>query len=65
MRVPSLSGLSISAATRKLERRGFTVERRYVYSDTVPKYGFIGLVSGPGCDDLGVRHGVRRLLEGP
>jgi membrane peptidoglycan carboxypeptidase len=32
VRVPSLYGLSISAATQKLEREGFTVERRRVYS---------------------------------
>ena len=48
VRVPSLNGLSIAAATRKLERSGFTVEKRYVYSDKVPKYGFIGWSPGPG-----------------
>ena len=42
VRVPSLSGLGVAAATRKLERLGFTVEKRYVYSDKVPKYGFMG-----------------------
>jgi membrane peptidoglycan carboxypeptidase len=42
VRMPSLSGLSIAAATRKLERLGFTVENQYVYSDSVPKYVFIG-----------------------
>ena len=46
--MPSLSGLSIAAATRKLERSGFTVEKRYTYSDTVPKYGFMGWSPGPG-----------------
>jgi membrane peptidoglycan carboxypeptidase len=42
VRVPNLNGLSLDAATRKLERLGFTVEKQYVYSDTVPKYGFMG-----------------------
>ncbi|GAA1824960.1 transglycosylase domain-containing protein [Microlunatus capsulatus] len=32
VRVPSLYGLSIAAATKKLEKEGFTVERRQVYS---------------------------------
>ncbi|WP_091408996.1 transglycosylase domain-containing protein [Friedmanniella luteola] len=32
VRVPSLYGLGISAATKKLEKEGFTVERRQVYS---------------------------------
>jgi membrane peptidoglycan carboxypeptidase len=32
VRVPSLFGLSIAAATKKLEKEGFTVERRQVYS---------------------------------
>ncbi|HKN46171.1 MAG TPA: penicillin-binding transpeptidase domain-containing protein, partial [Propionibacteriaceae bacterium] len=48
VRVPSLGGLSVSAATRKLERLGFTVEKQYAYSDKVPKYGFIGWSPGPG-----------------
>ena len=48
VRVPSLNGLSIAAATRKLERRGFTVEKQYTYSDKVPKFGFIGWSPGPG-----------------
>jgi membrane peptidoglycan carboxypeptidase len=48
VRVPNLSGLSIAAATRKLERLGFTVEQQYVYSDNVPKYGFIGWSPGSG-----------------
>jgi membrane peptidoglycan carboxypeptidase len=48
VKVPSLRGMSISAATRKLERLGFTVERRYVYHDKVPKYGFIGWSPSPG-----------------
>jgi PASTA domain len=48
VKVPSLRGLSVATATRKLERLGFTVEKRYVYSDKVPKYGFIGWSPGPG-----------------
>ena len=48
VRVPNLSGLSLAAATRKLERLGFTVEKQYVYSDTVPKYGFMGWSPGSG-----------------
>jgi len=48
VRVPSLSGLSVAAATRKLERLGFTVEKQYAYSDKVPKFGFMGWSPGPG-----------------
>ena len=48
VRVPSLSGLSVAAATRKLERLGFTVEKQYSYSDRVPKFGFMGWSPGPG-----------------
>jgi beta-lactam-binding protein with PASTA domain len=48
VKVPSLRGLSVAAATRKLERQGFTVDRRYVYHDKVPKYGFIGWSPSPG-----------------
>jgi membrane peptidoglycan carboxypeptidase len=48
VKVPSLRGMSISAATRKLERLGFTVEKRYVYDDKVAKYGFIGWSPSPG-----------------
>jgi membrane peptidoglycan carboxypeptidase len=48
IKVPGLNGLSISAATRKLERMGFTVEKRYTYSDRVPKYGFMGWSPSPG-----------------
>ena len=48
VRVPNLNGLSLAAATRKLERLGFTVEQQYVYSDKVPKYGFIGWSPGSG-----------------
>jgi beta-lactam-binding protein with PASTA domain len=48
VRVPSLSGLGVTAATRKLERLGFTVEKQYVYSDKVPRYGFMGWSPSPG-----------------
>jgi hypothetical protein len=48
VRVPNLNGLSIAAATRKLERLGFTVEQQYVYSDGVPRYGFMGWSPGSG-----------------
>ena len=48
VRVPSLDGLGVDAATRKLERLGFTVERQFVYSDKVPKYGFMGWSPSPG-----------------
>jgi membrane peptidoglycan carboxypeptidase len=60
VRVPSLRGLSISAATRKLERSGFTVEKRFTYSDTVPKFGFIGWTPGPGStiSEFGTVYGV-------
>ena len=64
VRVPSLSGLSVAAATRKLERLGFTVEKTYVYSDRVPKFGFMGW-SPVRALDLGVRHDVREVLNGP
>jgi membrane peptidoglycan carboxypeptidase len=48
VKVPSLKGLSISAAIRKLERLGFTVEKKYTYSEDVPKYGFIEWSPSPG-----------------
>jgi len=47
VRVPSLFGLSISSATKKLEKEGFTVERRYVYSSQ-PRYSFLGWSAGSG-----------------
>jgi membrane peptidoglycan carboxypeptidase len=40
--VPSLWGLGIAAATRKLEDEGFTVETSFVYSDTEPRGNFLG-----------------------
>jgi membrane peptidoglycan carboxypeptidase len=48
VRMPSLNGLSIAAAIRKLERMGFTVEKRYTYSDKVPKYDFMHWSPSPG-----------------
>ncbi|HWI00661.1 MAG TPA: PASTA domain-containing protein, partial [Propionibacteriaceae bacterium] len=48
VRVPSLYSMSIGAATRKLEKAGFNVEKAYVYSDSVPQYRFIGWRPGPG-----------------
>ncbi len=47
VRVPSLYGLSIAAATRKLEEAGFTVSRQYVYSSR-PRYSFLGWSPGSG-----------------
>ena len=39
--VPSLAGLGLLAAQRKLEAAGFTVEKQYVFSETEPKWEFI------------------------
>jgi beta-lactam-binding protein with PASTA domain len=60
VKVPSLRGLSVAAATRKLERLGFTVEKRYVYNDKVPKYGFIGWSpsSGSWISEFGMVYAV-------
>jgi membrane peptidoglycan carboxypeptidase len=46
--VPNVSGLGISAAIRKFERAGFTVETGYVYDNTIPPYGFVGWSPSPG-----------------
>jgi membrane peptidoglycan carboxypeptidase len=46
--VPSLFGLDVSAATRKLEAAGFTVETQYVYNDSAPYGAFLGWSPGPG-----------------
>ena len=46
--VPGVSGLGISAATRKFERAGFTVETQYVYHETISPYGFVGWSPSPG-----------------
>jgi membrane peptidoglycan carboxypeptidase len=46
--VPSVSGLGISAAIRKFERAGFTVETQYVYDENTPPYGFVGWSPSPG-----------------
>jgi membrane peptidoglycan carboxypeptidase len=45
VRVPSLFGLSIAAATKKLEKEGFTVERRRVYSNSTVG-SFLGFSPG-------------------
>ncbi|GAA3637151.1 transglycosylase domain-containing protein [Microlunatus ginsengisoli] len=45
-RVPYLGGLSIAAATTKLQQEGFSVVRQFVYSNTTPKYGFVGWSPG-------------------
>jgi membrane peptidoglycan carboxypeptidase len=47
VRVPSLFGLSIAAATAKLEKEGFTVERRSVFSGTGVG-SFLGFSPGSG-----------------
>jgi beta-lactam-binding protein with PASTA domain len=43
-----VNGLTISGATRRFERAGFNVETQYVYSDSVPKFGFMGWSPSPG-----------------
>jgi membrane peptidoglycan carboxypeptidase len=48
VRVPYVYGMSISAATKKLEQAGFTVDTQYVYSNSVRRYGFIGWSPSPG-----------------
>ncbi|HEY6811041.1 MAG TPA: PASTA domain-containing protein, partial [Propionibacteriaceae bacterium] len=60
VKVPNLRGLSVAAATRKLERLGFTVEKRYIYNDKVPKYGFIGWSpsSGSWISEFGMVYAV-------
>ena len=47
VRVPDLPQ-SYTAARRKLERAGFTVVRRFVYSDDVPRGSLVGWSPGPG-----------------
>jgi hypothetical protein len=46
--VPSLAGLGVSAAIRKLEQEGFNVETSYVYNDTAPFGAFLGWSPSPG-----------------
>jgi membrane peptidoglycan carboxypeptidase len=46
--MPRIGGLGIRAATKKLEKEGFTVETRYRYSSRVPRYNFIGFSPGGG-----------------
>ena len=45
--VPYVGNLSISAATKKLEKEGFDVSTQYVYSNR-PKYSFLGWSPGAG-----------------
>jgi beta-lactam-binding protein with PASTA domain len=46
--MPRIFGLGIRAATKKLEKEGFTVETRYRYSSRVARYNFIGFSPGGG-----------------
>jgi len=46
--VPSLFGLGLSDAIRKLEDEGFSVETSYVYNDTEPFGAFLGWSPSPG-----------------
>jgi len=46
--VPSLFGFGVSAATRRLEEEGFTVETSYIYHDSAPYGAFLGWSPGPG-----------------
>ena len=46
-RVPSIYGMSISSAEKKLRKKGFTIEKTYVYS-SARKYSFLGWSPGPG-----------------
>ena len=48
VRVPNLYNMSMRAATRKLEKEGFTVEKAWVYSNSVPEFGFMGWSPAPG-----------------
>ncbi|MCW2809607.1 MAG: penicillin-binding protein [Friedmanniella sp.] len=48
VQVPSLYGLSLAAARAKLTQAGFTVEKRYVYDASVPKYSFMYFSPGGG-----------------
>ena len=61
--VPTMYGLGISAAIRKLREAGFTVETQYVYTNR-PPYGFLGWSPGPGQTDLGVRHHLPAAVAG-
>jgi beta-lactam-binding protein with PASTA domain len=40
--------LGIKAYTKKLEKAGFTVDTNYVYSDSVPRGGFVGWSASSG-----------------
>jgi membrane peptidoglycan carboxypeptidase len=45
--VPYTGNLSLSAAQKKLQKKGFNVETEYVYSGR-PKYSFVGWSAGAG-----------------
>ena len=47
VRVPSIYGMSISSAEKKLRKKGFTVEKTYVYSPA-RRYSFLGWSPRPG-----------------
>ena len=63
--VPSRFGLGIKAYTKKLEKAGFTVDTNYVYSDGVPRGGFVGWSPGSGSRVAAVQHHLQALLPGP
>ena len=65
--VPSLWGLGVSAATRKLEEEGFTVETSYVYHDSVPRGNFLGWSpsSGQTVSKFGTIYLLRSRGEDP
>ena len=48
--MPYVYGMSISAATKKLEQAGFTVDKQYVYSNKVPQIRLHRLVTESGLD---------------
>ena len=64
VRVPYLPP-SYTAAKRKLEKAGFTVERRFVYSDSVPAGNLLGWSPRSRVVDLPVRHRFRTVLARP
>ncbi len=66
VRVPALYGLSISAATKKLERAGFNVETSYVYNNAAPG-SFLGWAPGPGrsVPQFGTVYQIRSKGEDP
>ena len=59
--VPNLWGLSVSAATRKLEEEGFNVETSYLYHDSEPRGAFLGW--SPGSGETVTKFGTIYLLR--